>query len=83
MISGRYVRYRGLMACMLGDFFDALRNIFRRKKKEDPSLASVGYKKWVNLDQGGGVNAGLPSGGKWKEKDKKENNGEEKKPEEK
>lgn len=61
MISRRYLRYRGLMACMLGDFFDAIRNIFRRKKKEDPGLSSVGYRKWVNLNQGGGMNAGLPS----------------------
>jgi hypothetical protein len=75
MISGRYVRYRGLMACILGDFFDALRNIFRRKKKEDPAVTSVGYRKWINLDEGGGVNAGLPAVGKWKEKEKEKKKG--------
>lgn len=76
MISGRYIRYRSMIYCLFCDICDSIRDALGRKKKS-PEGSGAGYRRWVTLNQGGGVNAGLPSAAQRKDKDK-EKAGEEK-----
>ncbi len=71
MISGKYYKYRNIFYCMYCDFMDAIMKALGRKKKAPEETRITGYGRWVNLEQGGGIDMGIPGLSEKRKFDKK------------
>lgn len=62
VVSGKYIRYRGLFYCIYCDIRDSIQKSVRRlinrlkgkKEEKQPKRKNDGYRRWWKIEWGGG-----------------------------